>query len=117
MIDYAENRGWDLDFYQCCFYRSAFSFDPARLGKETFEEEARRSMTRTIRQVSKPCIAFKVLAAGRHCGSPQSVEAALRYALEQIKPSDVVLLGMWQKHKDQVAENAGLVRKILDATG
>ncbi|HYW80712.1 MAG TPA: hypothetical protein VE890_14120 [Thermoguttaceae bacterium] len=113
VIDYVESKGWDLDFYQCCFYRSVFSFDPAKHGKETFEEEARRSMTHTIRQVSKPCIAFKVLGAGRHCGTSQTVEAALRYALQQIKPSDVILLGMWQKHKDQVAENARLVRKIL----
>ncbi len=113
VIDHVESKDWDLDFYQCCFYRSVFSFDPAKRGKETFEEEARRSMTRTIRQVSKPCIAFKVLAAGRHCSTSQTVEAALRYALQQIKPSDVVLLGMWQKHKDQVTENARLVRKIL----
>ncbi len=113
VIDHAESKGWDLDFYQCCFYRSVFSFDPANRGKETFEEEARRSMTHTIRQVSKPCIAFKVLAAGRHCHTPQTVEAALRYALTQIKPTDVVLLGMWQKYKDQVAENARAVRKIL----
>ncbi|MCR4412349.1 MAG: hypothetical protein NUV77_07985 [Thermoguttaceae bacterium] len=113
VIDYAETKGWDVDFYQCCFYRSVFSLDPAKAGKETYEEEARASMTRTIRQVSKPCIAFKVLAAGRHCGSRATIEAALRYAYEYIKPTDVVLVGMWQKHKDQVAENVALARKIL----
>jgi hypothetical protein len=113
VIDHAETKGRDVDFYQCCFYRSVFSLDPAKAGKETYEEEARTSMIRTIRQVSKPCIAFKVLAAGRHCGSLASIEAALRYAFEHIKPTDVVLVGMWQKHKDQVAENGALVRKIL----
>ncbi len=116
VIDHAESKGWDVDFYQCCFYRSAFSLDPAKRGKETFEEEARQSMTRTIRQVSKPCMGFKVLAAGRHCRSQQTIEAALRYAFEAIKPTDVVLLGMWQKHKDQVRENVDLTRKILKAT-
>jgi hypothetical protein len=78
-----------------------------------YEEEARRAMTQTIRQVSKPCIAFKVLAAGRHCESAETVEAALRYAYENIKPTDVVLVGMWQKYKDQARENIDSVRKIL----
>jgi hypothetical protein len=115
VIDYAETRGWDVDFYQCCFYRSVFSLTGAGPGKEAFEEEARQSMTRTIRQVTKPCIAFKVLGAGRHCRSPADLEAALRFAFANIKASDVVLLGMWQKHQDQVGENARLVRQILAA--
>jgi hypothetical protein len=112
-IDYVENKGWDVDFYQCCFYRSAFSLDRTKLGKETFEEPDRQAMVRTIRQVSKPCIAYKVLGANRHCGTPAQVERALRFALTSIKPTDVVLLGMWQKYQDQVAENLGHARKIL----
>jgi hypothetical protein len=112
-IDYAEEKGWDVDFYQCCFYNSAFSLDPTKRGKETFEEQARRSMVKTIQQVSKPCIAFKVLAANRHCHSAAAIERALRFAYANIKPTDVVVLGMWQKHKDQVAENVGYIRRIL----
>ncbi|MGA2620358.1 MAG: hypothetical protein ABSF26_22285 [Thermoguttaceae bacterium] len=124
VIDYAEHKGWDVDFYQCCFYRVSSSLrppaDPPRprpRGErgEIFEEEARRAMLKVIRQVAKPCIAFKVLAGNRHCGTPQAIQDALRFALEQIKPSDVILLGMWQKHKDQAAENVGYVRKILAA--
>jgi hypothetical protein len=68
---------------------------------------------RTLAKVSKPCIAYKILGANRHCRTPASVEAALRLALENLKPTDVILVGMWQKYKDQVAENASLVRKIL----
>jgi hypothetical protein len=113
VIDYVESKGWDLDFYQCSFYRSVFSLRTGEQGRELFEEEARESMTRTIRQVSKPCIAFKVLAAGRHCQSPWTIETALRHAYANIKTTDVVLLGMWQKHLDQVREDASLVRKIL----
>ena len=70
-------------------------------------------MTRTIRQVSKPCVAFKVLAAGHHCRTPQGIEDALRDAFDNIKPVDVVLLGMWQKYKDQVSQNTATVRRIL----
>ena len=113
VIAQVESAGWDLDFYQCCFYRSVFGLTPTASG-ESFEAADREAMCRVIRQVAKPCLAFKVLAAGRHCQSAGTIEAALRFAYQSIKPSDVVLLGMWQKHQDQVAENAALVRKILE---
>jgi len=112
-IDYAESKGWDLDFYQCSFYRSWFS--PRPTGRELFEEDDRQAMAKTIRQVRRPCIAFKVLGANRHCQSARTIEQALRFALKSIKPSDVILVGMWQKHQDQVAENAALVRGILSS--
>jgi len=115
VIDYAENKGWDVDFYQCCLYRSAFGLAPDGQRRETYEEADRQAMLRTIRQVSKPCIAYKVLAANRHCGRPADVAAAIRFAIEHIKPSDVILLGMWQKYKDQVAENVGYARKSFAA--
>ena len=113
VIDYVESKGWDLDFYQCCFYRSIFGLNPRPDSGESFEPADRDAMTRVIRRVSKPCIAFKVLAAGRHCQTPATLEAALRFTFQNIKPPDVVLLGMWQKHKDQAGENIALVRKIL----
>jgi hypothetical protein len=112
VIEEVESQGWDLDFYQCCFYRSVFSLHPTARG-ECFEAADRDAMVRVIRRVSKPCLAFKVLGAGRHCQSRESIEAALRFAYQNIKSADVVLLGMWQKHKDQAAENVALVRKIL----
>jgi hypothetical protein len=111
-IDHVAGKDWDLDFYQCCFYRSCFSLKPTRRG-EIFEDEDRQAMVKTIRQLPKPVIAFKVLGAGRHCQTPASVEQAIRFAFEHVKPSDVVLLGMWQKYKDQVAENVTSARKAL----
>ena len=113
VIDYVENRGWDLDFYQGAFYRSTSSLKPGPKRGEVFEEEARQSMAKTLGQVSKPCIAFKVLGANRHCKTPADVEAALRFTFTHVKPTDVVLLGMWQKHKDQVGENAAMACRIL----
>ena len=112
VIDYAENKGWDVDFYQCSFYHSTDGLH-RKDGSEVFEEEHRRSMVKTIVQVSKPCIAYKILGANRHCKTPAGVERAIRFALENLKPTDVVLLGMWQKYKDQVAENVGSARKVL----
>lgn len=113
VIDQVESKGWDLDFYQCCFYQSVFGLNRPAGSGEIFDDAHRQAMTKVIRRVSKPCIAFKVLAAGRHCQSAETIEAALRFAYQNIKPTDVVLLGMWQKHKDQPAENVALVRKVL----
>ncbi len=112
VIDYAENKGWDVDFYQGSFYHSTDALKRTRRG-EVFEESARQSMTKTLAQVSKPCIAYKILAANRHCKTPEGVQRAIRFAFEKLKPTDVVLLGMWQKYKDQVAENARFARKAL----
>lgn len=114
VIDHVEDQGWDIDFYQCSFYRSWFGLDRSRRG-EFFEEEARQSMVRTIQNVSRPCIAFKVLGANRHCHSPAAVEHALQFAFANVKPSDVILVGMWHKYGDQVGENTEYVRRILAA--
>ena len=114
VIDYAENKGWDVDFFQGSFYWSTDKIIRDKPG-EVFEEAARQSMAKTLGKVSKPCIAYKILGANRHCKTPAEVEAALRFALQSIKPTDVILVGMWHKYKDQAAENAGYVRKILGA--
>ncbi len=37
-----------------------------------------------------------------------------RVAFENIKPADMVDVGMFQKYKNQVAENAAFVREILE---
>jgi anti-sigma factor ChrR (cupin superfamily) len=36
-----------------------------------------------------------------------------RFAFEHIKPTDAVIVGMCPKFKDEIAENAGIVRKLL----
>ncbi|MHB1038576.1 MAG: hypothetical protein ACYC35_29705 [Pirellulales bacterium] len=109
VIDHAESKGWDLDFYQCCFYPCGYGIQ----GPDNWEEKYRQAMVKTISQVSKPCLAYKVLGANRHCKSPETVQQALEFAFAHIKPTDCVLLGMWQKYKDQVGENTAFARKIL----
>ena len=107
VIEHAEEKGWDVDFYQCCFYHR-------RHGKQWNDGERQR-MVKVIGKVSKPCIGFKVLAGNRHTKTPQDVFDALKLAFDAMKPSDVVLLGMWRKHKDQPGENRELACKILGA--
>ena len=105
VIEYAEEKGWDLDFYQCCFYCTRHG--------DVWNDKERQRMVAVIGKASKPCIGFKVLAGNHLTKTPQDVFDALKFAFAHIKPSDVVLVGLWQKYKDQVAENTRSLRKIV----
>jgi hypothetical protein len=61
-----------------------------------------------VRAVKKPCLVYKVLAAGRHIASKAEIRECIKTALENIKPSDALIVGMYQQFGDQVGENAAL---------
>jgi len=117
VIDYAAERDWDVDFYQASLYRVKYDVRkpdrpvPNRPEDEYFEEDDRKAMLRTIAAVDKPCMVFKVLGANRHCRTDEDVQQAIRYTLDRIKPSDVILLGVWHKYKDQVGQDTDIVRQ------
>jgi hypothetical protein len=111
------DEGWENDFFMCSFYYLTRPREEMekRLGKvpvgEPFFESDPIEMTSSIRQVSKPCLAFKLLAAGRLCWNQQSVDAAFRFAFANIKPTDAVIVGMFPRFSDQVRQNAAYARK------
>ncbi|HKB36668.1 MAG TPA: hypothetical protein VKD72_09455, partial [Gemmataceae bacterium] len=74
-------------------------------------------MFRVIRATKKPCLAYKVLAAGRRIGSPAEVRACFETALKNIKPTDAMIVGMYQQFGDQVSANAALVRELCARKG
>ena len=119
VIEYIEEKDWDVDFYMTCFYnvyknvkgrRESFIITGKYI-KDCFDEEDRLRMCQTIRSVQKPCLGFKILAAGKHCESPATREAAFRFAYENIKPTDALIVGMYPRHSDQVRENVALAEK------
>jgi hypothetical protein len=69
-------------------------------------------MFKAIRATKKPCLVYKVLAAGRRIGSPKEVRQCFETALTNIKPTDALIVGMYQEFNDQVGENAAIVREI-----
>jgi hypothetical protein len=69
-------------------------------------------MFAVMRQTGKPCLAFKILAAGRLCDRQEWVEAAFAATFRQIKPNDAVIVGMYPEYEDQVALNAAYVRRF-----
>jgi hypothetical protein len=119
VIDTVESQGWDIDYYQTCLYRVSRTAEEARkvLGEapvgEIYLEKDPERMCKVIRQTKKPCLAFKVLGAGRSINSPQAIEGAFRFALTNIKPTDAIIVGMFPRYNDQVHENVELVRRIL----
>lgn len=65
--------------------------------------------TSCIRAIEKPCIGYKIMGAGRI-----DARMAFEYAFDQIKPNDVVNVGMHRGDKDDmVEENVSLVEEIL----
>lgn len=79
---------------------------------EVFEAADREAMTRVIRQLPKPCVAFKVLGSGLHCQSAEAIEAALHFAFKSIRPADAALLGTRPKREDQATQDTVLARKV-----
>ncbi len=123
VVDAVESAGWDVDFYMTCVYerhRSAAELEkllghvPIPVGEVYLADDPPR-MYRAIRQTPKPCMAFKILAAGRLSDRPQTVEAAFAQAFASIKPADAVIVGMYDRYSDQPAENAALVRRFTTA--
>ncbi len=118
VVEYVEEKGWQTDFYMCCFYNLARGYkaapatDQDAYAKDRFPPDDPVSMTAVIRSVSKPCIAFKVLAAGRNCTTHHTIREAFRFAFENIKPFDIVNVGMFQKYKNQVEENTRIAREL-----
>ena len=61
--------------------------------------------------------AFKILAAGRLSERREWVENAFKQTFAGIKPTDGVLVGIYDKFSDQPAEDAGFVRRFGAAAG
>jgi len=69
-------------------------------------------MTEVIRQVEQPCLAFKILAAGRRCANQQMVREAFQFAFSNIKPTDGVIVGMYPRFFDEVNANSEYTRSL-----
>lgn len=121
-LDFIESAGWPVDYYMTCFYNVSRTVEETRavLGSEAplgeaFLEKDPERMTRFVRFTKKPCLAFKVLGAGHRARRKDGVEEAFRYAYSRIKPGDAVIVGMFPRYRDEVAENVETARRVLSA--
>ena len=115
VIDAVESKGWDVDYYQICVYERArdeaalkrlLGHVPIPVGEVYLKDDPQRTF-KVIRQTKRPCLAFKILAGGRRF----DVEDAFRETFAAIKPTDAVIVGIYDRYTDQAAENAAFTRR------
>ena len=119
LIELSETQGWDVDYYMCCLYyltRPREEFKKLLGGEiplgEIYLASDPPRMIEVIQRARKPCLAYKVLAAGRRIESAGQVRECFEAAFGGIKPIDAVIVGMYGQISDQVGENAAIVREI-----
>jgi hypothetical protein len=119
LIELCEEKGWDVDYYMCCLYYLSRPQDEYAkilgsdlpLGEKYLPSDPPR-MFKVIKSVKRPCLIYKILAAGRRIDTPAEVRKCFETALTNCKPTDAVIVGMYNQFSDQVAENATMVREI-----
>jgi hypothetical protein len=128
ILERAEEEDWGLDFYMACLQNSRkYEKEESTFltGKEktiVFRLGDRWDMFPVIRQVRKPCIVFKIFAGGQlfydHGEEeiPGLVEKSMREVYGNIKPNDIVLIGAFQKYKNQIREDAEICGRVLGET-
>jgi len=123
----AEEQGWGADFYMACLHNTRKGgrgeLSTSVTGKKkktvTFDYEDRELMLDTIAKVKKPCIAYKILMGGQIYVDRDPSEfhditvSAIKQVYERIKPGDIATVGIFQKHANQLKEDAEIVEKIL----
>lgn len=114
---YAEEHGLAPDYYMASVYNLFYpdrSKDKNPTG-ERFEDTDVPRMYETIRSLSAPTVALKILGAGRRCSDQSEVKAAFGEAFSSMKKGDGVLVGMFDKYVDQVRLNAEYVKEAIKA--
>jgi len=112
------DEGWEVDFFMTCFYfltckmvKKDMEIPMLDFGLPFFKDDP-KAMTQVVRQVKQPCFGFKILGSGRHCSNQQTVRAAFKFAFENIKPTDGVIVGMFPWFFDEVSANAQFTREL-----
>jgi hypothetical protein len=121
LVELAEQKGWNVDYYMCSLYYRTRTREELQkilgadlpLGeKELYLPSDPPRMFKVVQSVKKPCLVYKVLAAGRQISNKAEIRECFKVALENIKPQDALIVGMYQQFGDQVGDNAALVREL-----
>jgi len=103
-----QERGISTDFFLVCMYNlTGYRGNAGAEPKEEFNFSDRAIALAALKSLEKPCIAYKVMGAGR-----LSAEDGLADVARALRPTDGVLIGMFPPDRpDIVSEN---VRRIWD---
>lgn len=96
----------ELDFQMVCVHQCGSVHAG---GGERFDPADVPLALEAIRNISRPCIAYKVLGAGRYLPGER-----LPLVYHGIKPTDPVLIGFYpEHHPTQVEDTVAMVERIL----
>ena len=125
VIEAIEDKGWDVDYYMTCVYerhrtetelKKLLGYVPIPL-REVYLQEDPPRMFKVMRQTKRPCLAFKILAAGRLSERKAWVEKAFRETFQSIKSNDGVIIGIYDEYSDQPGEDAEYTRRFSPLSG
>lgn len=122
VIELSEKEEWGADFYMGCLHnkRRFLKGEPSGFlsGKSTagmiFYAADRAPMLDVLRKTQKPAIAFKIFAGGQMFSQKTEEEkrALIKGVYEEVftalKPNDFAAIGVFQRDKDEVKENADI---------
>ena len=119
-IAIAEEK-FSVDFYMACLHnmrrdnegRVSSSISGLKNEPHTFVYEDRALMLKTIKSLSKPCIAYKFLAGGNYAFNREDLKKCFVETYSGIKPNDLAVVGVFQRDKDQLKENVLLLEEVL----
>jgi len=112
----AQALGLDFDFHMVCFYNLTGrrgKIDVADPDAERYRPEDREAAARLLHELTRPCVAYKIMAAGRN--DPRE---AIPYAVRHLKPTDITCIGFFPKDRpDEIREDVRLFCEALEKQG
>ncbi len=108
----AQAQGLDFDFHMVCFYNLTGrqgKIDVADAQADRYHPDDRARAARLLGQLTRPCIAYKILAAGRN--DPRE---AIPFAVRHLKPTDICAIGFFPK--DRPSEIADDIQIFCEAS-
>ena len=119
IAEFENGEGWDFDFYMACMYNARRNREGQESGFLTgkskgdieFHPSDRAEMLTAIKDVKKPILAFKIFAGGQMLAEHNEAERreliydAYDTIFTTLKPNDAAVMGIFQKHHDQLSEN------------
>ena len=116
-------ENFNVDFYMGCLQnmhkrrqianRVSSSISGLKDEQHLFVYEDRELMLKTIRELNKPCIAYKILGGGNYAFNREDLKRCFYETYSNIKPNDIATVGVFQRDKDQLKENALLLDEVL----
>lgn len=111
VIAWAEEH-LDVDYFLCCYYNPTPRDEHAAHipdAPERYLEEDRTAMTDLIRQLSRPVVHYKIMAAGRN-----DPKEAFAFAASKMRANDTVCVGIYPKDRPEIlSEDVRLLEESL----